>query len=177
LDHKWRFDALIEKDNIVDSEAPSVTKSVSAVESTPRRRRPQYSVYGGNTPSWRQREVSATASISESRPRVQSSSTGPAAHPSPLAATSFAPPPKSPTRVKSVSFASGSRRLQTPPTPSRSPSPPIEIVKLSGGKHKFTAEDDRFLLSYIKYALSANPNFTRSQITEMVANKVCDPPP
>ena len=63
------------------------------------------------------------------------------------------------------------KEIRIPPPPSRSPSPPREIVPQGRG-NKYTSEDRDFFIKFISWRLKGNPKLTRMELCEQLAGKV-----
>ncbi|EMD36824.1 hypothetical protein CERSUDRAFT_114732, partial [Gelatoporia subvermispora B] len=57
-----------------------------------------------------------------------------------------------------------------PRVPQRSPTPPTRVVPRGIG-NEYTAEDDAYFRDLLLYELARNPNITRKQLTDMLAEK------
>jgi hypothetical protein len=63
--------------------------------------------------------------------------------------------------------------LKVPDPPSRSPTPPSRVVASQKG-NKFTTEDVAFLHKFISYELKCNPDLTKFELSEKLAEKAND---
>ncbi|KAF8634397.1 hypothetical protein AX15_000852 [Amanita polypyramis BW_CC] len=62
------------------------------------------------------------------------------------------------------------KEIRVPPPPSRSPSPPRQIVPQGRG-NKYTSEDREFFIKFISWRLRGNPNLTRMGLCEQLSEK------
>lgn len=62
--------------------------------------------------------------------------------------------------------------IKIPDPPSRSPSPPTNLV-LRGRGYKYTTEDREFFVKFIGWRLKQDPTLTRLDICNLLAEKVC----
>lgn len=61
--------------------------------------------------------------------------------------------------------------IKIPDPPSRSPTPPTKVIPQGRG-NKYTPEDREFFIKFIQRALQKNPDLTRNELCEMVAERV-----
>ncbi|KAH8835878.1 hypothetical protein DL96DRAFT_1575930 [Flagelloscypha sp. PMI_526] len=62
-------------------------------------------------------------------------------------------------------------QIVVPEPPSRSPSPPTNIVQNSHGNNKFTPEDHDFFIKFISWRMSRDHSLTRKELMEAIALK------
>jgi len=62
--------------------------------------------------------------------------------------------------------------IKIPDPPSRSPSPPTNIIPHRGRGHKYTAEDREFFIKFVGWRLKQDPTLTRLDICNLLAEKV-----
>ncbi|RXW19522.1 hypothetical protein EST38_g6325 [Candolleomyces aberdarensis] len=60
--------------------------------------------------------------------------------------------------------------IKIPDPPSRSPTPPTRVIPQGRG-NKYTPEDREFFIKFIQRALQKNPDLTRNELCEMVAER------
>ncbi|KAJ2919310.1 hypothetical protein MD484_g1151, partial [Candolleomyces efflorescens] len=60
--------------------------------------------------------------------------------------------------------------IKIPDPPSRSPTPPTKVIPQGRG-NKYTPEDREFFIKFIQRALQKNPDLTRNELCEMVAER------
>ncbi|KAJ7654972.1 hypothetical protein DFH06DRAFT_486008 [Mycena polygramma] len=61
--------------------------------------------------------------------------------------------------------------LRIPDPPSRSPSPPTEIIPHNRGGHKFTPGDRAYFIKFIQWRLKGDPTLVRSELCDLLAEK------
>ncbi|KAF7339594.1 hypothetical protein MSAN_02173900 [Mycena sanguinolenta] len=61
--------------------------------------------------------------------------------------------------------------LKIPEPPSRSPSPPTEVIPHNRGGHKFTPYDREYFIKFIQWRLKSDPTLVRSELCELLAEK------
>ncbi|KAJ7790158.1 hypothetical protein B0H14DRAFT_3891339 [Mycena olivaceomarginata] len=63
-------------------------------------------------------------------------------------------------------------QLRIPVPPSRSPTPPTEVIPHNRGGNKFTPEDRRYFIRFIQWRLTCDPTLLRNELCELLAAKV-----
>lgn len=66
--------------------------------------------------------------------------------------------------------------VKVPPPPSRSPTPPTTLIPHKGRGYKYTQDDRDFFHKFISWRLKSNPNLTRNDLCNLLAEKVGVPP-
>ncbi|KAJ7275189.1 hypothetical protein B0H12DRAFT_1318996 [Mycena haematopus] len=61
--------------------------------------------------------------------------------------------------------------LKIPEPPSRSPSPPTEVIPHNRGGHKFTPYDREYFIKFMQWRLKGDPTLVRSELCELLAEK------
>ncbi|KAK2461645.1 hypothetical protein APHAL10511_006108 [Amanita phalloides] len=116
-------------------------------------------------------KVSPTPSTSKQKQRTKerTSTTPHASHPQRVGRTTqnslSAPSPVFDDRLPP-----SNAEVRIPPPPSRSPSPPREIVPQGRG-NKYTPEDREFFIKFISWRLKDNPSLTRMDLCDRLAEK------
>jgi len=62
--------------------------------------------------------------------------------------------------------------IKIPDPPSRSPSPPTNIIPHRGRGNKYTQEDRDFFIKFVGWRLKQDPSLTRHDICDLLAEKV-----
>lgn len=62
--------------------------------------------------------------------------------------------------------------IKIPDPPSRSPSPPTNIIPHRGRGNKYTEEDRDFFIKFVGWRLKQDPSLTRQDICDLLAEKV-----
>ncbi len=63
--------------------------------------------------------------------------------------------------------------IKVPDPPSRSPSPPINVV-FHGRGNRYTQEDREYFIKFLSWRLKQSPSLSRQELCEMLAKKVVD---
>jgi hypothetical protein len=63
--------------------------------------------------------------------------------------------------------------IKIPEPPSRSPSPPTNVIPHRGRGNKYTQEDRDFFIKFVGWRLKQDPSLTRHDICDLLADKVC----
>lgn len=63
--------------------------------------------------------------------------------------------------------------IKIPDPPSRSPSPPTNVIPHRGRGNKYTQEDRDFFIKFVGWHLKQDPTLTRQDICDLLAQKVC----
>lgn len=79
-----------------------------------------------------------------------------------------------PSAMYSEKMPPPNAEIQIPQAPSRSPTPPRR-VEAKGGTHMYTPEDKEYFLRFISWRLKRNPNLTRAELCDQLAQKVRTP--
>ncbi|KAJ7293431.1 hypothetical protein C8J57DRAFT_1269032 [Mycena rebaudengoi] len=61
--------------------------------------------------------------------------------------------------------------LKIPDPPSRSPSPPTEVIPHNRGGNKFTADDRAYFIKFILWRLKGDPTLRKAELCELLAEK------
>ncbi|KAJ6604499.1 hypothetical protein DFH09DRAFT_1122910 [Mycena vulgaris] len=61
--------------------------------------------------------------------------------------------------------------LRIPDPPSRSPSPPTEVIPHNRGGNKFTPDDRAYFIKFISWRLKGDPTLLRHELCELLAEK------
>ncbi|KAF8213198.1 hypothetical protein K438DRAFT_1915371, partial [Mycena galopus ATCC 62051] len=121
----------------------------------------------------------STSSPAPSKPRRQSSQSSRA----PSRAASHTDLPLSGTRRQTINSMTShmlvyneripppNTELKIPEPPSRSPTPPTEIIPHNRGGHKFTPADREYFIKLIQWRLKGDPTLTRSELCDLLAEK------
>lgn len=75
-----------------------------------------------------------------------------------------------PSAMYSEKMPPPNAEIQIPQAPSRSPTPPRR-VEAKGGTHMYTPEDKEYFLRFISWRLKRNPNLTRAELCDQLAQK------
>lgn len=177
LDHKDRIDAWIamclQKDN--DKSSVDLPKSASS------ERGHNTSFVGtAKKPSFkRESSPSVSTRVSASAPLVKPSKK--TNHPTPPLPLEQ-PPNSRRSTINSITAPApvfGSRlpapnaEIKIPEPPSRSPSPPTNVIPHRGRGNKYTKEDREFFINFVGWRLKQDPSLTRQDICDLLAEKVC----
>ena len=63
--------------------------------------------------------------------------------------------------------------IKIPDPPSRSPSPPTNIIPHRGRGNKYTQEDRDFFIKFVGWRLKQDPTLSRQDICDLLSQKVC----
>ncbi|KAI0271406.1 hypothetical protein BC834DRAFT_440785 [Gloeopeniophorella convolvens] len=80
---------------------------------------------------------------------------------------------RSPRTARTSKNRASSRRvdLPLPPPPEKEPTPPTKVVKSPRG-HLFTVDDKKYFAKFISWQLHIDPSLTKSELIEMLGEKV-----
>ncbi|KAK7029086.1 hypothetical protein R3P38DRAFT_2933936 [Favolaschia claudopus] len=73
--------------------------------------------------------------------------------------------------VHSEALPPAHRDIQIPRAPSRSPTPPTQVILLQRGGSKFTEADRRHFIEFIQWRLSDDRTLTRSELCDQLSEK------
>ncbi|KAK6995626.1 hypothetical protein R3P38DRAFT_3075978 [Favolaschia claudopus] len=73
--------------------------------------------------------------------------------------------------VHSEALPPAHRDIQIPRAPSRSPTPPTQVILLQRGGSKFTEADRRYFVEFIQWRLSDDRTLTRSELCDQLSEK------
>ncbi|KAK6984271.1 hypothetical protein R3P38DRAFT_3105218 [Favolaschia claudopus] len=73
--------------------------------------------------------------------------------------------------VHSEALPPAHRDIEIPRAPSRSPSPPTQVILLQRGGSKFTEADRRYFIKFIQWRLSNDRTLTRSELCDQLSEK------
>ncbi|KAH9486601.1 hypothetical protein JR316_0000666 [Psilocybe cubensis] len=182
LDHRVRLDAWIsmclQKEKEKEKEGSS---SLNANKhSTPSEQKRPLPTARKPSPSSFRREASQTSfsrvsvPVPSKRPKKRSSQ-----HSTPPIVTDQPQPGRrntinsltAPSPVFGGRLPAPNAEIKIPEPPSRSPSPPTNVVPLRGRGHKYTKEDREFFIKFVGWSLKKDPSLTRLEICERLAEK------